>query len=97
MLICAIKTDLKTKSRLYFDTPFEKQNLDGFLSINNFHAGWAATAEYPALTVPMGYQETGRPRGLTFIAKPLKERSLLEWAYVYEKASKMRVPPKNYN
>ncbi len=93
----SIKTDLKTKSRLYFDTPFEKQNLDGFLSINNFHAGWAATAEYPALTVPMGYQETGRPRGLTFIAKPLKERSLLEWAYVYEKASKMRVPPKNYN
>jgi amidase len=93
----SIKVDLKTKSRLYFDTPYEKQNLDGFLSINNFHAGWAATAEYPALTVPMGYQESGRPRGLTFISKPLKERDLLEWAYVYEQASKMRVPPKNYN
>lgn len=93
----SIKTDLKTKSRLYFDTPFEKQNLDGFLSINNFHAGWAATAEYPALTVPMGYQESGKPRGLTFISKPLGERDLLEWAYVYEQASKMRVPPKNYN
>lgn len=93
----SIKTDLKTKSRLYFDTPFEKQNLDGFLSINNFHAGWAATAEYPALTVPMGYQDSGRPRGLTFIAKPLKEKDLLEWAYVYEQASKKRVPPANYN
>lgn len=93
----SIKTDLKTKSRLYFDTPFEEQNLDGFLSINNFHAGWAATAEYPALTVPMGYQESGRPRGLTFISKPLEERDLLEWAYVYEQASKKRVPPVNYN
>ncbi|TJY36327.1 amidase family protein [Pontimicrobium aquaticum] len=93
----SIKTDLKTKSRLYFDTPFEKQNLDGFLSINNFHAGWAATAEYPAITVPMGYQDSGRPRGLTFIAKPLKERDLLEWAYVYEQVSKKRVSPVNYN
>ena len=93
----SIKTDLKTKSRLYFDTPIEKQNLDGFLSINNFHAGWAATAEYPALTVPMGYQESGRPRGLTFISKPLSEKTLLEWAYVYEQASKKRVPPVNYN
>jgi len=93
----SIKVDLKTKSRLYFDTPYEKQSLDGFLSINNFHAGWAATAEYPALTVPMGYQESGRPRGLTFISKPLSEKTLLEWAYVYEQASKKRVPPKNYN
>ena len=93
----SIKTDLKTKSKLYFDTPFEKQDLDGFLSINNFHAGFAAAAEYPALTVPMGYQESGRPRGLTFISKPLKERDLLEWAYIYEQASKKRMPPKNYN
>ena len=93
----SIKVDLKTKSRLYFDTPYEKQNLDGFLSINNFHAGWAATAEYPALTVPMGYQDSGRPRGLTFISKPLKERDLLEWAYVYEQASKKREIPVNYN
>tara|TARA_R110002073_G_scaffold159955_1_gene315400 strand:+ start:8006 stop:9640 length:1635 start_codon:yes stop_codon:yes gene_type:complete len=93
----SIKTDLKTKSKLYFDTPFEKQNLDGFLSINNFHAGWAATAEYPAITVPMGYQDNGRPRGLTFISKPLNERDLLEWAYVYEQASKKREIPVNYN
>jgi len=93
----SIKTDLKTKSKLYFDIPYEKLNLDGFLSINNFHAGFAAAAEYPALTVPMGYQESGRPRGLTFISKPLKERDLLEWAYVYEQASKKRVPPVNYN
>lgn len=93
----SIKTDLKIKSKLYFDIPYEKLNLDGFLSINNFHAGFAAAAEYPALTVPMGYQESGRPRGLTFISKPLKERDLLEWAYVYEQASKKRVPPVNYN
>ena len=71
--------------------------LNGFLSINNYHAGFAAVAEYPAITVPMGYRENGQPRGLTFISKPLSETELLSWAYVYEQASKMRKAPGNYN
>jgi amidase len=45
----------------------------------------------------MGYTSEGVPKGLTFIAKPLTEYSLLQWAYVYEQASRMRVLPKNYN
>ena len=73
------------------------QELDGFLSINNYHAGFAAVAEYPALTVPMGYQDNGKPMGLTFISCRLRERQLLEWAYVYEQVSKARVAPKDYN
>ena len=93
----SIKTDLKAKSKLYFDSPFKEHNLDGFLSINNYHAGYAAAAEYPALTVPMGYEENGSPKGLTFISIPLSEKRLLEWAYVYEQSSKKRVPPANYN
>jgi len=32
-----------------------------------------------------------------FISKPLSERELLGWAYVYEHASKRREMPKNYN
>ncbi len=92
-----IKTTLKTNGRQYFDIPFETHNLDGFLSINNYHAGFAAVAEYPALTVPMGYTKDGIPIGLTFIGKPLSEKSLLQWAYVYEQTSKRRVPPKNYD
>ncbi|MBT8244094.1 MAG: amidase [Winogradskyella sp.] len=92
-----IKDTLKTNGKQYFDKPMQAQNLDGFLSINNYHAGFAAAAEYPALTVPMGYQENGRPMGLTFISSRLRERQLLEWAYVYEQASKARVAPKDYN
>ncbi|WP_439150900.1 amidase family protein [Winogradskyella sp.] len=92
-----IKDTLKTNGLQYFNKPLEANNLDGFLSINNYHAGFAAVAEYPALTVPMGYTEKGVPKGLTFIAKRLQEKQLLEWAYVYEQASKARVAPKNYN
>lgn len=93
----AIKNTLKTNGQLYFDKPREVYNLDGFLSINNYHAGFAAVAEYPAITVPMGYSENGAPKGLTFIAGSLQEKLLLQWAYVYEQASKMRIAPKNYN
>lgn len=92
-----LKKTLKTNGRLFFDTPMKVNTLDGFLSINNYHAGFAAVAEYPAITVPMGYMEGGKPKGLTFIGKPLSEKSLLSWAYHYEQASKKRVAPSNYN
>ena len=92
-----IKDTLMTNGKRYFDIPMNQYNLDGFLSINNYHASFAAVAEYPALTVPMGYTEDGKPMGLTFISKRLQERQLLEWAYVFEQASKVRIPPRNYD
>ncbi|GAL90866.1 amidase family protein [Jejuia pallidilutea] len=92
-----VKNTLKTNGRQYFNVPFAKYNLDAFLSINNYHAGFAAVAEYPALTVPMGYTVEGKPKGLTFIGKPLKEKQLLDWAYNYEQAFKRRKTPINYD
>jgi amidase len=95
--LARIKDTLSRNGKQYFDVPMQKHNLDGFLSINNYHAAFAAVAEYPAITVPMGYADNGVPKGLTFIAKRLQEKQLLEWAYVYEQASKARVVPKDYN
>lgn len=92
-----IKSTLKTNGMQFFDQSIKAHSLDAVLSINNNHAGEAAVAEYPALTVPMGYTEDGVPKGLTFISSRLKEKLLLEWAYVYEQASKKRVAPKNYD
>lgn len=91
-----IKTVLKTNGRKFFDTPMIQNNLDGILSINNYHAGYAAVAEYPAITVPMGYTDEGKPEGLTFIGKPLTEKQLLNWAYGYEHNSKKRKSPDDY-
>ncbi len=92
-----IKDTLSRNGKQYFDMPMREHHLDGFLSINNYHAAFAAVAEYPAITVPMGYTDKGVPKGLTFIAKRLQEKQLLEWAYVYEQASKARVSPKDYD
>ncbi|QHI38822.1 Putative amidase AmiD [Kordia antarctica] len=92
-----LKKVLYDNGKSYFDIPMKEHNLDGVLSINNYHAAFAAVAEYPALTVPMGYTNKGEPKGLTFIGKPFTEKNLLEFAYVYEQASKKRKAPKNYN
>jgi len=92
-----IKDTLKTNGQKFFNDPFQEYKLHAFLSINNYHAGYAAVAEYPALTVPMGYTSEGEPKGLTFIAGRLKEKMLLEWAYAYEQATKHRRAPQAFN
>lgn len=92
-----IKDSLNYIGKSFFDQPQKANKLDGFLSINNYHAGLAAVAEYPAITVPMGYEANGKPKGLTFIGKRLSEKQLLEYAYAYEQATKKRQSPKNYN
>lgn len=72
------------------------ENLDAILSINNYHSGLAAVAKYPTLTVPMGYEESGEPKSLTFIGLPFTERKLLEVGYAFEQLTKVRKMPKNY-
>ncbi|TPN84730.1 amidase family protein [Aquimarina algicola] len=92
-----IKNTLEKTARNYFDTHITKHKLDAVLSINNYHAGYAAVAKYPALTVPMGYTEKGEPKGLTFIAPSYEEGKLLQLGSAYEVVSQKRVPPKNYS
>lgn len=94
--LAEIKTRLENVGRAYFDTALEQHNLDAILSINNYHAGYAAVAKYPALTVPMGYKNTGEPISLTFIGKPLKEADLLRLGAAYEKEFPNRKMPNNY-
>ncbi|MFO7721353.1 MAG: amidase family protein [Gillisia sp.] len=93
----AIKDTLSRNGKRFFDVPMKAHNLDAILSINNYHAGFAAVALYPAMTVPMGYADKNAPKGLTFITKPYQEDALYKFAYAYEQVSKKRVSPENYN
>ncbi len=90
-----IKKDLKESGRAFFKIMEEKQ-LDAVLSINNYHAGYAAVAEYPALTVPMGYKSDGEPESLTFIGKPFSEAHLLRIGKAFEELTKARKIPAGY-
>ncbi|HKL89790.1 MAG TPA: amidase family protein [Allomuricauda sp.] len=90
-----IKKDLKESGRAFFNIMEEKE-LDAVLSINNYHAGYAAVAEYPALTVPMGYKTDGEPESLTFIGKPFSEAHLLRIGKAFEDLTKARKIPEGY-
>lgn len=91
-----IKATLENIGRTFFDTAMDKYNLSAILSINNYHAGYAAVAKYPALTVPMGYKESGEPISLTFIGKQFKEAELLRLGSAFEAANPIRKLPKGY-
>ncbi|WP_437399657.1 amidase family protein [Flagellimonas lutimaris] len=90
-----IKKDLKESGRAFFKIMEDKQ-LDAVLSINNYHAGYAAVAEYPALAVPMGYKTDGEPESLTFIGKPFSEAHLLRIGKAFEELTKARKIPEGY-
>ena len=90
-----IKTNLTNSGRKYFQA-LKDDDLEAVLSINNYHSGFAAVANYPTLTVPMGYKKSGEPISLTFIGTPLSERKLLEIGYAFEQLTKVRKMPKNY-
>ncbi|WP_445382667.1 amidase family protein [Robiginitalea sp. IMCC43444] len=92
-----IRMQLEENGRRYFDTPWEEHQLDAVLSVNNYHAGYAAVAKYPALTVPMGYRDDGEPTNMTFIAKPFEEDKLIGMGQAYEQLGPMRRPPAGYN
>ena len=91
-----ISVQLQEKGREFFDVPMQQHNLDAVASINNYHAAYAAVAKYPALAVPAGFEVSGEPKSITFIAKPYEEDKLLNLGYAFEQQSYARKPPKNY-
>ena len=90
-----VKAKLNYGGKTFF-AGLKEHNLDAILSINNYHSGVAAVAKYPTLTVPMGYKKSGEPISLTFVGLPFSERRLLEVGYAFEKETKARKLPKNY-
>jgi amidase len=52
----------------------------------------AALAGYPAITVPAGFS-FGLPVGLTFMGRAFSEPRLIQLAYAFEQATKVRQPP----
>jgi amidase len=91
------------------DATFAKHKLDALVAptqgppslidlVNGDPSGGSSTtpcavAGYPAITVPMGYAR-GLPLGMTFMGRAFDEGKLIKYAYAYEQATKVRVPPR---
>lgn len=71
-------------------------DLDVLVSLNNRSANFAALANYPALTIPIGYDDNGRPVGITFIAPSFSEQLLIDVGARFESLTNARQIPDNY-
>jgi amidase len=61
-----------------------------------YHIGsssYAAVSGYPNVTVPAGFV-TGLPVGLSFIGSMNSDKTVIEIAYAFEQATRVRKPPK---
>lgn len=91
-----LRQRLQDGARAALDSVFIDNRLDVLLSVNNRNAGIAALANYPALTIPMGYEESGRPMGLTLIAPPFQEQLLIDIGLQFERLTLARRLPAGY-
>lgn len=91
-----LRSGLQDAARNALESIFMAQGLDVLLSYNNRNAGIAALANYPALTIPMGYDENGRPMGMTLIAPSFQEQLLIDVGLQFEKLTEARRVPANY-
>lgn len=94
--LAALREQVQSYGRTQLDRLFADANIDVLLSVNNRHAGIAAAANYPALTIPMGYGVDGRPIGLTFFAPPFSEQILIDIGAKFEQLSQSRRIPTDY-
>lgn len=94
--LAQLKLKIRKSGVSYFEKPIEQFQLDIIVSIANRNAGQAASANYPCITVPMGYRKNGEPVGITFIARPFREDKLLQVGYAFEQATRLRKIPEAY-
>ena len=91
-----LRAELQAWGSEILDRTFIESNLDVLVGVNNHQAGIAALANYPALTIPLGYEENGRPIGLTLIAPPFQEQLLIDIGVQFEKLTQARRMPSKY-
>ncbi|KAF8410437.1 hypothetical protein HHK36_002966 [Tetracentron sinense] len=76
---------------------FEKfmtdNNLDAMVAPEAFGAGILAAGGYPGIVVPAGFKPDGVPFGILFGGLRGSDATLIEIAYAFEQATKIRKPP----
>ena len=89
--------DIIKKAKIFDNTSDAISDFDVVISLNNYHAGYAAVAHNPCLTIPIGLRKSNEPAGITFIGKSFSEQLLYEIGLYFEESYEGRVPPKNSN
>ena len=84
-------------SRAAINVALTADDLDAIVAPGPTYANVSAAAGYPTVVVPAGYVGEKTPFGLSFLANAFSEPQLISFAYDYEQATKLRVPPTAVN
>jgi amidase len=79
----------QTTARTDLDQFFAEAGIDVLIAGTQAYAA----AGYPALTIPIGFAETGEPLGVALIGRALSEPDLLAVGYAIEQATQARKAP----
>ncbi|XP_007041914.2 PREDICTED: putative amidase C869.01 [Theobroma cacao] len=86
-------TNLAKTSRDGFEKLMKKNKLDALLAPLHLGSHLLAIGGFPGISVPAGYDTDGMPFGITFGGLKGSEPTLIEIAYGFEQATKIRRPP----
>ncbi|XP_078174329.1 putative amidase At4g34880 [Carex rostrata] len=75
------------------ETLMREKQLDAIVTPDSTVSSILAIGGYPGISVPAGYDETGVPFGICFGGLKGFEPKLIEIAYAFEQATKVRKPP----
>ncbi|KAF7848684.1 hypothetical protein BT93_L1743 [Corymbia citriodora subsp. variegata] len=88
---------MKKLSEEGFEKLMKENELDAMVTLGLRAATVLAFEGYPALTVPAGYDDNGMPFGVCFGGLKGSEAKLIEIAYSFEQATRMRKPPLSFS
>src|SRR5215213_69228 len=83
----------RQQARDYLSGLLDVDDLDVLAGIDTLQSLIYPFAGFPAIAVPAGRYPGGAPFSVTFIGRPRSDASLIGFAYAYEQASRLRVPP----
>ncbi|KAJ1411662.1 Amidase signature domain [Sesbania bispinosa] len=89
----AIMANLEKLSRDGFEKVMKDYNLDAIVTPGSRFYHVLAIGGYPGINVPAGYDNEGIPFGINFGGLKGTEPKLIEIAYGFEQATKIRRPP----
>ena len=85
--------NLRRASRDGFEKLMKENKLDALVTPYSDIAQVLAIGGYPGINVPAGYHSDGVPYGISFGGLKGSEPKLIEIAYGFEQATKIRKPP----
>ncbi|KAF8013559.1 hypothetical protein BT93_I1416 [Corymbia citriodora subsp. variegata] len=88
---------MKKLSEEGFEKLMKENELDAMVTLGAHAATVLAFEGYPALTVPAGYDDNGMPFGICFGGLKGSEARLIEIAYSFEQATRIRKPPLSFS